>query len=203
MRLSIAATLAVFLSATTVHASLLTCTDFRHRLTDAISEGGGKVAQADPFVQERDDPGIGKKFSWKGIVGLDGGLSCGPQNQFESFSAEIDTTDTNTYDKFQGVASRLVNLAAASVRALTSSPYSEAEKFAVTMFGAAVRGMKAEVDRGERMPAGMNDTYLYPEVDAEFAITPVGVSWLLGPQNGHSMDAARLPLVPELRDGTP
>ena len=181
-------------------ASELTCKEFKIRLAASIIAGGDKVAQIREYRPASDVGVEGSNYRWNDIVGLEGILSCGKDDEFGNFSAEIDYANIVGQEKAGEAGVRLTHLAVATTCALTSSPQSDCYIFAMSMAERATQQFKRETERGERLPVGDADVELFKDVDAEFNLKPGNVFWMIGPENQHDMKNDRLPLSPSRRD---
>lgn len=179
-------------------AEVLTCEAFEARLDETITAMGEHVAHPGPmrlvYGGEAD-----RKFDWSGIVGLAGSVTCSKADAFEDFSIAIPEA-YRTSDDLPTALKRFMELASASVCTLAEGQPEACRALVKTMTDATLADFRTAVAKGEAVPSGSRDFYIVDGVDAEIDMTPVDISWSIGPGLAMTTGAAKQRLSPRNMD---
>lgn len=191
---------AVFLVAPPCAADgVLTCPEFKTRLDQTIDAMGAAVAKPGPLKPGYDSGEAGKRYEWDGIVGLTGTVNCSKADAFEDFSFSI-LDAYRTSDDLPVILKRFMELASASICTLAEAMPEACRALTKSMTDGSLAQFKDTLTKGEAMPTGTRDFFIVKGVDAELDMTPVGISWSIGPGQAMTTDALRQKLAPENAD---
>ena len=193
----LACVLVVTLLATVPAAAgtVLTCADFKTRLDQTIAAMGAAVTPPGVLTLVYDSGEAGKRYAWEGIVGLTGTMNCSKADAFEDFSISI-AEAFRTSDDLPVVLRRFMELASASICTLAEATPDACRALTKSMTDASLAQFKEGLAKGEAMPTGSRDFFIVRGVDAELDMTPVGISWSIGPGQAMTTDAIRQTLAP-------
>jgi hypothetical protein len=181
-RLSLA--FALLLSPCPAWAEVLTCDVFKNRIDQTVRDMGGLVAPPGALKQSYDGGAeTGKRFEWTGDVGIAGTMTCGKTGAFEDFGIAIDEA-ARTSDSLGIALDRFMELASASVCALSDAPANDCRALV----------------KGDAVPTGTRDFVIVDGVDAELDMTPVGITWSIGPGLSATTEAGKRALKPRNLD---
>ena len=191
------AIVALFLAATPCSAGpVLTCADFKTRLDATILAMGAIVASPGPLRLDYDTGETGKRFDWNGIVGLSGTMNCSKADAFEDFSIAVDES-YRTSDELPAVLKRFMELASASICTLSEATPDACRSLAKTMTDGSLAQFRDALLKGDAVPTGTRDFFIVAGVDAELDMTPVGISWSIGPGQAMTTGAVQQKLDPK------
>jgi hypothetical protein len=196
----------LFLSACTLVATLLaagpaaagtvlTCADFKTRLDQTIEAMGAVVTSPGVLTPVYDSGEAGKRYAWEGIVGLTGTMTCSKTDAFEDFSISI-AESVRTSDDLPVVLRRFMELASASICTLADATPDACRALTKSMTDGSLAQFKEGLAKSDAMPTGSRDFFIVKGVDAELDMTPVGISWSIGPGQAMTTDAVRQKLAP-------
>jgi hypothetical protein len=174
---------------------ILTCTDFKTRLDQTIESMGSAVATPGALTLGYDSE-AGKRFVWEGIVGLSGTMNCSKADAFEDFSIAI-AESYRTSDDLPIVLKRFMELASASVCTLADGTPEACRALTKSMTDGSLAQFKAALAKGETVPTGTRDFFIVDGVDAELDMTPVGITWSIGPGQAMTTGATKQKLNPQ------
>lgn len=175
--------------------TILTCPDFKTRLDETIVTMGSAVAAPGALKLGYDSGEAGKRFDWDGIVGLTGTMNCSKADAFEDFSIAIPES-YRTSDELPVVLKRFMELASASICTLADATPEACRALTKSMTDDSLAQFKEALAKGETMPTGTRDFFIINGVDAELDMTPVGISWSIGPGQAMTTGALRQKLTP-------
>jgi hypothetical protein len=178
---------------------VLTCGAFKTRLDATIKEMGAQVATPGPLRLGYDGAETGKRFDWDGVVGLTGTMNCSKADAFEDFGISIPEA-YRTSDELPVVLRRFMELASASICTLSDATPEACRSLTKSMTDASLAQFKDALGRSESMPTGTRDFFIVDGVDAELDMTPVGISWSIGPGQAMTTGAERQKLKPKNAD---
>jgi hypothetical protein len=175
--------------------TVLTCADFKTRLDQTIEAMGARVTPPGVLTPLYDSGEAGKRYAWEGIVGLTGTMNCSRADAFEDFSVSI-AESFRTSDDLPAVLRRFMELASASICTLAEATPNACRALTKSMTDGSLAQFKEGLAKGEMMPTGNRDFFIVNGVDAELDMTPVGISWSIGPGQAMTTDAVRQTLAP-------
>jgi len=197
-RLSLA--FALLLSPCPAWAEVLTCDVFKNRIDQTVRDMGGLVAPPGALKQSYDGGAeTGKRFEWTGDVGIAGTMTCGKTGAFEDFGIAIDEA-ARTSDSLGIALDRFMELASASVCALSDAPANDCRALVKTMTAGSLAQFRDAVAKGDAVPTGTRDFVIVDGVDAELDMTPVGITWSIGPGRSATTEAGKRALKPRNLD---
>ncbi|WP_158810311.1 hypothetical protein [Beijerinckia sp. L45] len=196
---ALAAIALLFAAAPCSAGPILTCADFKTRLDETIVAMGSAVASPGALKPGYDSGEAGKRFDWDGIVGLTGTMNCSKADAFEDFSIAIPES-VRTSDDLPIVLRRFMELASASICTLADATPEACRALTKSMTDGSLAQFRDGVTKGEAMPTGTRDFFIVAGVDAELDMTPVGISWSIGPGQAMTTGAVRQKLTPENAD---
>ncbi|MDR3461334.1 MAG: hypothetical protein P4L76_03340 [Beijerinckiaceae bacterium] len=177
-------------------AEVLTCDVFKSRIDQTVRDMGGLVAPPGPLKQNYDGGAeTGKRYEWTGDVGIAGTMTCGKTGAFEDFGIAIDEA-TRTSDNLGIALDRFMELASASVCALADAPANDCRGLVKTMTTGSLAQFRDAAAKGGGVPTGTRDFVIVEGVDAELDMTPVGITWSIGPGLSATTDAGKRALKP-------
>jgi hypothetical protein len=192
--------LALLLLPCSAGAEVLTCDVFKARIDQTVRDMGGLVAPPGALKQIYDGGAeTGKRFEWTADVDIAGTMTCGRLGTFEDFSIAIDEA-ARTSDRLGIALDRLMELASTSVCALSDARPNDCRALVKTMTTGSLTQFKDAVAKGDGVPTGTRDFVIVEGVDAELDMTPVGITWSIGPGLSMTTDATRRPLKPRNLD---
>jgi hypothetical protein len=181
-------------------AEVLTCDLFKARIDQTVRDMGGLVAPPGALKPSYDGGAeTGKRFEWTGDVGIAGTMTCGKTGAFEDFGISIDEA-ARTSGNLGIALDRFMELASASVCALAGAPANDCRALVKAMTADSLAQFKEAVAKGEAVPTGTRDFVIVEGVDAELDITPVGITWSIGPGLSATTEAEKRPLKPRNLD---
>ncbi len=163
---------------------------FRTRLDAAIADMGGLVAPPGPMQLAYDDAEAGKRFTWGGTSGLAGTLTCSAANSFEDFTIALPEA-VRASDGLPLALGRLTEMAGASVCALAVAGPDACRALARTMVQESLAQFQDSLARREDVPTGSRDYRVVEGVDAELDLTPLAITWSIGPGRAATTGATR------------
>lgn len=179
-----------------LQADILRCDLFKSRIEQTLREMGGLAAPPSGWSKSYDGGAeTGDRFSWTGDSGVSGTMTCGKPGTFEDFGISIDDA-ARTTDRLAIALDRFMELASASICALSDAAAKDCRALVKTMTMSSLAQFKDAVARGDTMPAGTRDFAITDGVDAELDMTAAGITWSIGPGLSATMDAAKKPLTP-------
>jgi hypothetical protein len=156
---------------------------------------GRRVTPPGALTPLYDSGEAGKRYAWEGIVGLTGTMNCSRADAFEDFSVSI-AESFRTSDDLPAVLRRFMELASASICTLAEATPNACRALTKSMTDGSLAQFKDGLAKGEAMPTGSRDFFIVNGVDAELDMTPVGISWSIGPGQAMTTDAVRQTLAP-------
>lgn len=198
MRLAVIVALPICLVPVLAVSAVLTCDQFETRLGQAISQFGHEVAQPGPFQLDSKVGHTGRRFDFHGIAGLSGTVTCSQSGNFEDFFVAIND-DSLKAPALQPAMVRFLELAAASVCAISDGTPKACHKAVEAMVSGASRQFSDQAATGEKQPGGMREFTITADAAAEFNLTRDSISWSVGPGLAKTMPAERSPLSPNDR----
>jgi len=189
-------TFTLVLSPCPAGAEVLTCDVFKNRIDQTVRDMGGLVAPPSALKQNYDGGAeTGKRFEWTGDAGIAGTMTCGKTGAFEDFGISIDEAARTSGDL--GIAlDRFMELASASVCALADAPANDCRALVKSMTTGSLSQFRDAVAKGGGVPTGTRDFVIVEGVDAELDMTPVGITWSIGPGLSATMEAGKRALKP-------
>ena len=178
---------------------VLTCDQFRQRLDRTIRDMGDRVAPPGALKPSYAGGDSGKRFDWDGIVGLSGTMNCSKRDAFEDFGIAI-AEATRTSDDLPVVLQRFMELASASTCALADATPDACRALVKTMTLGSLAQFRDAAGKGDAMPTGTRDFFIVEGVDAELDMTPVGITWSIGPGLSMTTSATPQKLAPKNAD---
>ncbi len=172
----------------------LSCDAFEARLATTIASMGGLVAPPGALVLAYDAE-AGTRYDWTGTAGLSGSITCGRAGAFEDFAIAL-TASARLSDELPAALGRLSEMAAASICTLADADPQACRALAGRMRDESLAQFKAAVARGDAVPVGSRDYFVVAGVDAEMELTPVSVTWSIGPGQAATTGTTRRKLDP-------
>jgi hypothetical protein len=189
-----------FMLPCSARAEVLTCNVFKPRLDQTVRDMGGLVAPPGALKQIYDGGAeTGKRFGWSADLDIAGTMTCGRLGTFEDFSIAIDEA-ARTSDRLGIALDRLIELASVSVCALADASPIDCRALVKSMVTASLAQFKDAAAKGDAVPTGTRDFVIVNGVDAEIDMTPLGITWSIGPGLSMTTDASKQPLKPRNLD---
>ncbi len=173
----------------------LSCPAFKARLDAMVASMGSQVAPPGPMALAYDTE-AGTRYDWTGPTDLTGSMTCGRSGTFEDFAIALSAA-ARVSDELPAALRRLSELAAASVCTLAEAEPAACRSLVRRMRDESLAQFKAALAKGDAVPVGSRDYFVVPGVDAEIALTPVAVTWSIGPGQAATTGTTRRTLDPK------